>query len=183
MMLETDRLILRAWRESDAEDLYRYAKDPLIGPIAGWTPHKSVEDSLEIIRTVFSEPETYAIILKDTGECVGSAGIMSPGKGSAPMGDNEAEIGYWIGVPYWGQGLVPEAVRRLLKRCFEELGCQAVWCGCYEGNNKSRRVMEKCGFTYHHTERDKTSPLGDLRTEIFTRMDLGQYKKLYGGRE
>lgn len=66
MQLETRRLILRPWEERDAEELYRYAQDDRIGPIAGWPPHTSVENSLEIIRTVLSEPETYAVILKDT---------------------------------------------------------------------------------------------------------------------
>lgn len=59
-MITTDRLILRAWQESDADALYRYAKDPAVGPIAGWNPHQSVEESREIIRTVFAAPETYA---------------------------------------------------------------------------------------------------------------------------
>ena len=64
--LTTDRLILRPWQESDAEALYKYAKDPEIGPAADWPPHTSVEDSLEVIRTVFSAPETYAVVLKET---------------------------------------------------------------------------------------------------------------------
>lgn len=76
MQLETRRLILRPWEERDAEELYRYAQDDRIGPIAGWPPHTSVENSLEIIRTVLSEPETYAVILKDTGKPVGSVGII-----------------------------------------------------------------------------------------------------------
>lgn len=58
----TDRLILRPWQESDAKSLYRYARDPAIGPVAGWPPHVSVEDSLNIIRTVFAAPETYAVV-------------------------------------------------------------------------------------------------------------------------
>ena len=169
--LTTPRLTLRPWRESDAKTLYKYAKDPAIGPIAGWPPHTSVEDSLNIIRTVFAAPETYAVVLKETGEPVGSIGIMfRDGLHSAEMHTGEAEIGYWIGVPYWGQGLIPEAVRYLLKRCFEDLGMTAVWCGYYDGNVKSQRVMEKCGFRFHHTEEGKTSPLGDVRTEHFMRM-------------
>lgn len=64
MMLETERLLLRPWRESDAEDLYRYASDPKVGPIAGWPVHTSVENSREIIRDVFSAEETYAVCLK-----------------------------------------------------------------------------------------------------------------------
>ena len=154
--LVTKRLILRAWQESDAESLYKYAQNPAIGPVAGWPPHTSVEDSLNVIRTVFAAPETYAAVLKETGEPVGSIGIMfGDGLHSAEMRPGEAEIGYWIGVPYWGQGLIPEAVRCLLKRCFEDLGMTAVWCGYYDGNVKSRRVMEKCGFRFHHTEEGK----------------------------
>ncbi|HIS09996.1 MAG TPA: GNAT family N-acetyltransferase [Candidatus Avibacteroides excrementipullorum] len=177
--LVTKRLILRAWQESDAESLYKYAKDPAIGPIAGWPPHTSVEESLNVIRTVFAAPETYAVVLKETGEPVGSIGIMfGDGLHSAEMQPGEAEIGYWIGVPYWGQGLIPEAMRYLLKRCFEDLGMTAVWCGYYDGNTKSRRVMEKCGFRFHHTEEGKTSPLGDVRTEHFMRMTKEEWLKI-----
>ena len=101
----TQRLVLRPWLESDAGALYKYASDPGIGLAAGWPPHTSVENSLEVIRTVFSAPETYAVVLKETGEPVGSAGIMSgEGLHSAEMKADEGEIGYWIGRPYWGLG-------------------------------------------------------------------------------
>lgn len=178
MNMETQRLILRPWTENDAESLYNYAKDPAIGPIAGWPPHTSVENSREIIRDILSAPETYAVVLKETNEPIGSVGIMfADGVHSAEMKDGDAEIGYWIGVPYWGQGLIPEAVQRLLKRCFLELDVKRVWCGHYDGNIKSRRVMEKCGFKYHHTEEGKTSPLGDIRTEHFTLLTREDWKK------
>ena len=62
MTLETERLILRPWEEGDAEDLYRYASNPDVGPIAGWPVHTSVENSREIIREVLSAPETYAVV-------------------------------------------------------------------------------------------------------------------------
>lgn len=127
MNMETQRLILRPWTENDAESLYNYAKDPAIGPIAGWPPHTSVENSREIIRDILSAPETYAVVLKETNEPIGSVGIMfADGVHSADMQDGDAEIGYWIGVPYWGQGLIPEAVQRLLKRCFVELDVKRV---------------------------------------------------------
>lgn len=178
MNMEKQRLILRSWTEHDAESLYNYAKDPAIGPIAGWPPHTSVENSREIIRDILSAPETYAVVLKETNEPIGSVGIMfADGVHSADMQDGDAEIGYWIGVPYWGQGLIPEAVQRLLKRCFVELDVKRVWCGHYDGNIKSRRVMEKCGFKYHHTEEGKTSPLGDIRTEHFTLLTREDWKK------
>ena len=170
-MLETSRLLLRPWEDGDAEALYKYAKDPAVGPIAGWPPHTSVENSLEVIRTIFCAPENYAVVLKRTGEPVGSICLMSgEAVHTARMVPGEAEIGYWIGVPYWGRGLMPEAVRRLLRHGFEDLGLQAVWCGYYDGNAQSRRVQEKCGFRYSHTEYGKSSPLGDVRTEHFTRL-------------
>lgn len=178
-MIEAERLILRPWLESDAEALFKYARDPDIGPIAGWAQHTSAQHSLEIIRTVFSAPETYAVVLKETGEPVGSCGIMfANGLHSATMKPGEAEIGYWIGKPYWGQGLIPEAVKALLERCFNELVLDAVWCGYYDGNSKSRRVCEKCGFKYHHTNHDILSPLGDRRTEHFYIMTKEDYQAL-----
>ncbi len=177
-LLTTARLLLRPWEETDAEALYRYAQDPAIGPIAGWQPHASVAHSLEIIRTVFTAPETYAMVLKATGEPVGSAGIMfGEGMHSAAMQPDEAEIGYWIGVPYWGQGLTPEAVRCLLERCFTALGRSAVWCSHYDGNTQSRRVMEKCGFRFHHTETSVPTPLGDIRTAHFLRITKEEWEK------
>lgn len=97
-MLETKRLLLRPWEESDAENLYQYAKSPDVGPSAGWSAHTSVENSREIIRDVLSEPETYAVILKETGKPVGSVGIMTGKKSHFKLSEDEGEIGYWIGV-------------------------------------------------------------------------------------
>lgn len=181
-MIETKRLILRHWREDDAEALYKYASDPDVGSIAGWPPHTSIENSLEIIRTVFAAPETYAVVLKDTDEPIGCCGIMFANSlHAADMTQSEAEIGYWIGKPYWGQGLIPEAVAALLSRCFNELALDAVWCGHYEGNNKSQRVCEKCGFKFHHTDTDILSPLGDKRTEHIYLMTKQHYHALHIG--
>ena len=159
VQLVTPRLILRPWVEDDAETLYRFARDPLVGPSAGWPPHTSIENSREIIRTVLSARETYAMVLRyDTtdsvsgkiipaGTPVGSVGIMFNGCGSYPhMKQTEAEIGYWVGLPLWGRGLVPEAVKAIQARCFTDLKLDGLWCGYYEGNEKSCRVQEKCGF-------------------------------------
>ena len=102
MELHTERLILRAWQESDAEALYKYAANPNVGPIAGWPPHTSVENSRDIIRSVLSAPENYAGVLKETGEAVGSIGIMTARSEihTVKISDTECEIGYWIGEPY-----------------------------------------------------------------------------------
>lgn len=154
MILETERLILRPWEASDAEALFEFASDPAIGNAAGWNPHKSVEESLEIIKTVFAQRETYAVILKENMKAVGSVGLMIGEKSNLDISGNEAEIGYWIGKPYWGKGLIPEAVSMLVKYGFRELGLEKIWCGYFDGNEKSKRVQEKCGFKFHHTNKD-----------------------------
>ena len=165
MILETERLILRPWREEDAEDLFEYARDPEVGPPAGWPPHSSVENSREIIRSILSRPETYAVCLKD-GRPIGSVGLHLKGSTDMTHRDDECELGYWIGKPYWGQGLIPEAARELLRYAFQELGMRAVWCGYYEGNEKSRRVQQdKLGFVYQYTTEDlDVTPMKELRT-------------------
>lgn len=169
MILKTKRLILRPWLRADAKELYEYASDPRVGPIAGWPPHTSVKDSLQIIERVLSKPETYAIVLKATGQVIGSIGLMIGVKSNLNIPENEGEIGYWIGVPYWGQGLIPEAVNELIHHGFEDLGLSTIWCGYFEGNDKSCRVQEKCGFAYHHTNKNVYWQLLDeYRTEHIT---------------
>ncbi len=151
MILKTKRLILRPWEESDAKDLFKFASDPRIGPIAGWPAHKSEEESLEIIRRFLSVPETYAVTLKEDQKAIGSIGLKTGKNSEMDLKDNEAEIGYWIGVPYWGNGLIPEATKEIIRHAFNDLHLECLWCEYYDGNEKSHRVQEKCGFTYHHT--------------------------------
>lgn len=178
MNFETERLILRPWNEDDAESLFLYAKDPAVGPIAGWPVHTSVDYSRDIIKEVLSADETYAVCLKEDNRAIGSIGLMPPEQTQSEAADDELEIGYWIGVPFWGKGLIPEAVRRLIEHAFVDLGCRALWCGYYDGNEKSRRCQEKCGFTYHHTEENRSCALmGDVRTEHFTRLSRNDWER------
>lgn len=143
-VFETERLVMRPWREDDAENLYKYASDPAVGPAAGWPVHTSVEDSLRVLREVLIEDKTWAVTIKPSDEPVGSVGAFPTDASGA---DGEPEIGYWIGRPYWGNGYIPEAVRALIGRCFDE-GAESVWCSHFVGNDKSRRVIEKCGFKF-----------------------------------
>ena len=151
MTIETNRLILRPWEESDTESLYKYAKDEAIGPIAGWPPHKSTKESLEIIRTVFSSDECYAVCLKEDNIAIGAISLMTGDATDMTDRADECELGYWIGKEFWGRGLIPEAARAILERAFSDLSMTTVWCGYYDGNEKSKRVQEKVGFVYHHS--------------------------------
>ena len=158
-MLQTERLILREWRETDADSLYEYAKDPEVGPIAGWQPHKSRDESLEVIRHVFCGAECYAICEKDSDKAIGAIELKLNGHTDMTDKDDECELGYWLGKPFWGRGYMPEAAKELLRRAFEDLGMNTVWCGYYDGNEKSKRVQEKLGFQYHHTCENVPVPL------------------------
>ncbi len=159
MILETARLILRPWKETDAEKLYEYAKDPRVGPIAGWPVHTSIENSRQIIREVLSADETYAVTVKNDDTAIGSIGLLIGDRSNLDIPADEAEIGYWIGVPFWGRGFIPEGVCGLMRYVFDELELAALWCGYFDGNEKSKRVNEKCGFRFHHTEYNKAWPL------------------------
>ena len=178
MILETPRLILRPWQEKDAEDLFTYASDPEIGPPAGWPPHTSVENSREIIRTALSDAQTYAVCRKN-GRPIGSVGLKLKGSTDMTDRDDECELGYWIGKPFWGQGLIPEAARALLHYGFAELGMRAVWCGYYDGNEKSRKVQTKLGFLYQHkTEGIAVNLMHEIRTGHCNLMTKERWQKV-----
>jgi RimJ/RimL family protein N-acetyltransferase len=178
-MFETKLLILRPWCEDDAEELYKHAKDAEVGPSAGWPAHTSVENSREIIRDVLSANETYAVCLKENGKPIGSVGLKMGTATDMTDRVDECELGYWIGKKFWGQGLIPEASRELLRHAFEDLKMQTAWCGYYDGNHKSRRVQDKLGFKYHHTtEGLEVSLLGEIRTGHVMIMTKEMWEKL-----
>ena len=102
--------MLRPWRKSDAEVLFKYASDPDVGSRAGWPPHKSVEESLEVIRTVFHNDTTWAIELIASGEAIGAMGYLPCDANNLPSREGEPMVGYWVGKPYWNQGICTEAL-------------------------------------------------------------------------
>lgn len=159
MILETKRLILRHWQISDATSLYEYAKDPAVGPIAGWPPHQSVEESRSIIQNVFNGQECYAICLKENNIAIGAIELKLKGHTDMTEKDDECELGYWLGKPFWNNGYMSEAVQTIIKYAFEVLDMKIIWCGYYDGNLKSKRVQEKAGFMYHHTCQEVPVPL------------------------
>lgn len=144
--LQTDRLLLRRWKESDAEVLYKYASDPDVGPRAGWPAHQSIEESREVIRNVFSSDTVWAVVLKETGEPIGCMGYFTHETSNISIGVNDCEIGYWIGKPYWNQGICTEALRLMLDYCLNKKHFEHIWSDYFTGNPASGRVMEKCGF-------------------------------------
>ena len=181
-MLKTERLILRRWEDSDAESLFEYAADPDVGPIAGWPPHQSIEESRDVIKNVFNGKEAYAICLKTDDRAIGAIELKLNGHTDLTDRDDECELGYWLGKPFWGQGIMPEAVKEILRHAFEEIGMTKVWAGYYEGNTKSKRVQEKAGFRYQWKSEGVDVPLmHEKRTGHVSSMtkDQWQWDRLY----
>ncbi len=145
--MESGRLLLRPWLESDAEALFKYASDPEVGPRAGWPPHQNVKESLEIIRTLFHNDTTWAIVLKETDEPVGAIGYGPSCECNLPAREDEPLIGYWVGKPYWNQGICTEALQLMLDHISRSTGIPSLISGHFTDNPASGRVMEKCGFT------------------------------------
>ena len=174
--METERLFFRRWTEGDAAELFRWASDPDVGPSAGWPPHESAEESLRVIREVFSAPECWAICLKPGGAAIGTIELMLAGHARLAGGEDECELGYWLAKPFWGRGYMPEAVREMLRHAFEDLGMSCVWVGRYDGNEKSRRVQEKCGFRYQWSEAGVDVPLlHEVRVDHISCLTRGEW--------
>ncbi|MBQ1408512.1 MAG: GNAT family N-acetyltransferase [Bacteroidales bacterium] len=152
--MQTERILLRPWHDDDAAALYKYASDPEVGPRAGWPPHKSVEESLEIIRTLFHSDHIWAIELKcaggdasvPSGEPIGCIGYYTHGESNIDIGENDAEVGYWVARPYWNRGICTEALRLLVDYCFNDKGFSTLWADYFPDNPASGKVMEKLGF-------------------------------------
>ena len=147
--IETDRLILRAWRDGDLEDFYEYARVDGVGQMAGWLPHASMEKSRMILDLFIREKKTFALELKENGKVIGSLGLETrDGSLEIPELMQGREIGYVLSKDYWGRGLMPEAVKAVIDYCFRELKFDYLTCGHFASNSQSRRVIEKCGFVF-----------------------------------
>jgi len=136
MVLQTERLTLHPWKESEAES-----------------------------RSVIKHVESYAVCLTVDGKPIGAIALKLNGHTDMTDRDDECKLGYWLGKPFWGQGIIPEAAKELIRHGFEDLNMRTIWCGYYEGNSKSKRVQEQCGFTYFKTTEGLDVPLmGEKRT-------------------
>lgn len=147
--IETERLILRPFREEDLADLYEYASVEGVGEMAGWAHHKSIDESRKILEGFIEEDKTFAIVHKDGGRVIGSLGVEKYGledKLSEFDGYLGREIGYVLSKDYWGGGLMTEAVRAVINHLFFTLGYDFLLCGYFLENERSKRVQEKCGF-------------------------------------
>ena len=156
VVLTTDRLTLRPWRESDLNDFYEYASVDGVGQMAGWNPHRNLEESERILDSFIKHKKTFA--LEYQGKVVGSLGIEEYDEKNYPeLNDRQGrEIGYVLSKDYWGRGLMPEAVKAVIAYLFDAAGLDFIIVGHFDWNSQSRRVVEKCGFRYIKTTKFET---------------------------
>ena len=145
--IETPRLILRPWRENDLADFNEYASVDGVGQMAGWLPHKSMEESKMILDMFMADKNTLALELKENGKVIGSIGLEDIDFPDA-RGMQGREVGYALSKTYWGKGLMPEAVKAVIDYCFRELHYDFLACAHFVRNSQSRRVIEKCDFQF-----------------------------------
>ena len=175
-ILETERLILRGWKRSDAPALYAYARNPNVGPHAGWKPHADVRESRMIITQLFQQNTTWAITVKGNDSPVGSIGF-EPDAYRPRIASRE--LGYSLSEEYWGQGIMTEAARRLLEYGFTEMNLWSVMIRTGEATRRSQRVIEKCGFKYEGTlRRCYRMSNGEVRDSRVYSMMREEYREL-----
>ena len=147
-VLHTQRLTLRPWRQEDLLDFYEYASVDGVGQMAGWLPHSSMEESRMILDMFIREKKTFAIVHE--GKVIGSLGVEEYEEDKLPEFAEKRgrELGFVLAKPYWGQGLMPEAVKAVIRYLLDEMGLDFLVCCHFTDNDQSRRVQEKCGFRH-----------------------------------
>lgn len=172
--LDTPRLVLRMFTPGDAADVYAYAQDPQVGPLAGWAPHQSLAESQSVVAHFIRSGDVWAVVEKASGRVIGSVGLHTDRKRDVA---NTRMLGYVLGAHHWGRGYATEAAGAVLRYAFEELGCPLVSVYHYPHNARSRRVIQKLGFTAEGTLRQaSTLPGGQVVSDVCYSLTREEYR-------
>ncbi|MBQ1533826.1 MAG: GNAT family N-acetyltransferase [Erysipelotrichaceae bacterium] len=179
-VLKTKRLILRSWRKEDLDDFFEYASVDGVGQMAGWLPHQNKDDTQMILDSFIDKKRTFA--LEYQGKVIGSLGIEEYDEDKFPeLKDKKCrEIGYVLSKNYWGRGLMPEAVKEVIRYLFEEVQLDVILCSHFLSNHQSQRVQEKCGFRHYAygTYETRYGTVEEDETNIMTREDWKTIKNM-----
>lgn len=153
--LETNRLLLRPIKLTDAEDMYEYGSVEGLGTMAGWTKHEDINKTKKIIELMIAKYLSndllcvWAIVLKENNKMIGTIEIHSYDEKS-----QKAELGFTINNKYWGMGLTFEASKKIIEYGFEVVHLIRLAVEHFDFNKQSKRVIEKCGFKFEGILRD-----------------------------
>lgn len=175
--IETERLILRNFKLEDVNDVYEYAKNPNVGPHAGWKPHESSEESKEIISQLFiKNPYCFAVVDKKSNTVIGSISFIIDRK---RPNINSMELGYIIAEDFWRQGLATEAALKVIEYGFKKIKLDMIAIYRSPENIRSGNVIKKCGFIFEGTLRQSFKIFdGTIRDTLCYSMTKGEYKKI-----
>ena len=149
--LETERLILRAWKITDLDNFFEYTSVNGVGEKAGWEHHKSKDESLEILKMFIDEKKVFAIVLKENQKLIGSICIEECRQDLDTNLENllGRELGYVLSKDYWNKGIMTEAVSKVIEYCFKILKLNYLIATCFNYNIASKRVLEKLNFKFY----------------------------------
>lgn len=174
--IQTGRLLLRDLKISDLSEFYDYAKNPNVGPPASWKPHESIDESKRILENLIRSGDVWAIVEKSSSKLIGTVGLSED---SRRQFKNCRMLGYTIGEPWWNMGYCTEASKRVIRYGFEECGLELITINHFPFNEKSKRVIEKCGFVYEGTLRCSTVRYdGKILDTCEYSMTSEEYKKV-----
>jgi ribosomal-protein-alanine N-acetyltransferase len=154
LAIETPRLMLQPIDERHAAELFPYASDPDVARLMSWAAHASVDDTAAFVAAMLAARTAqtdllWAIVPKEgDGKAIGCIGLSRIEWQFRAWRVDRAELGYWMGKPFWGQGLMSEAAHGATSWSFETLGLHKLTIGCRDGNTASQRIIEKLGFRF-----------------------------------
>ena len=151
LVIETPRLVLRPFAMSDVDELWPYVSDPELPKMMSWSAHTERAETVgflerRIAALAAGSAVTWAIV-RD-GRLIGNISLDGIMWGFRAWRMDRAELGYWVGRPHWGQGVMSEAALAATQWGFETLGLHKITIGCVEGNHASQRIIEKLGYRF-----------------------------------
>ena len=141
--ITTQRLVLRQPKETDARFFHEYSTDPHVAPSAGWGMHNTMKDSLSMLKEFATVDGVWAIVDKLTNRMIGMIGLVDDPKRSNPK---SKMLGYALDENFWGQGFATEASRAVIDYGFNALNLELISAHLYTYNQRSKKVLAKCGF-------------------------------------
>lgn len=179
--MEHNRIFLRPWTSQDLDDLFLYSQDEELAIQAGWLPPKNIGDSQYALEEIYKSWGFYAIVSKENNHVIGSVTLLIGESSNFSIPDTDGELSFWLGRPYWGQGIMAEAIELMLEFAFLDQELDVVWCGCFEENLRSRRLQEKCGFQFAYRIDQVNTFASRNKSECVMRMDFATYERIYLG--
>jgi [ribosomal protein S5]-alanine N-acetyltransferase len=176
--LRLPRFTLRMVRESDAEELFAWVRDPELPRLMTWSPHANVEETSGVIRMqreAFAKQTDVMWMIEIDGVIAGCVGLHGIKWEARALRRDSAFIGYWIAASYRNRGIVSEATRMVLAFAFETLGLHKVTVSCFGTNDASRRVIEKCGFRAVGIAREDVWRDGVWHDHLLYEMTIGEW--------